>query len=124
MLCSPDERHALKHGECREHSLSDRRFLFEVGRLTCAPQKNNNPVQLMAGASRNMSWCPAPTSPAASGAAWGREAPAKMAYAAIRRMPSSKKAILEHPPVSYFGGKKRRRLFLTAGPPRPALSVR
>jgi hypothetical protein len=57
---------ALNHGECGE-ILALRSKMFEDA--TCAPQKNNNPVQLMAGASRDMSWCFAPTSP---GAAWGR----------------------------------------------------
>src|ERR1700681_12724 len=41
-----------------------------------------------------MSWCSAPTSPATSGAAWGREVPAMPAYAAAHRLaPSSQKAI-------------------------------
>jgi len=58
-------------------------------RLTCASQKNNNPDQLIPGHRGDMSWCTAPTSPAASGSAWGRSALAIAAYADMQRMAST-----------------------------------
>ncbi len=58
-------------------------------RLTCASQKNNNPDQLIPGLLGDMSWCTAPTSPAASGSARGRSALAITAYADMHRMAST-----------------------------------
>src|SRR5882724_11561997 len=85
-----------------------------------APQKNNNPVQLMAGASRDMSWCSAP---AASGAAGGRCAPATLACACKHRPPPSSKQALRPNlcPFPTSAATNNGRLFLTAVPPVPAI---
>src|SRR5205823_1042941 len=73
-LAQHDRASSLRRGR------SDWSFSPRLPRSTGAPQKKQQCGRLMACASRDMSWCTAPTSP---GAARGRQALAMTACAAM-----------------------------------------